>query len=73
VRIDRPLRVREQLRRGARQVERVRPPVPRVAAPLDQPARLEVVDQRDHRGAMHPERAAERLLRLAGGGRNVRE
>ena len=56
-----------------RQVERVCAPVVRVAAPLGEPALLEVIDQRDDGAAVDPQRPAQRLLGLALGGGQVAE
>ena len=55
------------------EVERVGAPVDGVAAPLGEPALLEVVDERDHGAAVDPQRVAERLLGLALGGGEVAE
>lgn len=73
MRVDRALGLREEPRGVPREVERVGTPVAGIAAPLDQPARLEVVDQRHHGGPVHPERVAQRLLGLSRGARDVSE
>ena len=67
------LEVGKQLAPSGRQVERVRAPVDGVAAPLGEPALLEVVDERDHGAAVDPQRVAQRLLGLALGGGEVAE
>jgi hypothetical protein len=67
------LELGKQVAPSGRQVERVSAPVDGIAAALGELALLEVVDERDHRAAVDPERVAERLLGLALGGGEVAE
>ena len=55
----------------SRQVQGVRPPVVGVTAPLCESALLEVVDERDDRASVNPQRVAEGLLGLTLGGGEV--
>ena len=59
------LELGQQLAALGSQVERVRAPVDGVAAPLGEPAMLEVVDECDHGAAVDPQRSAQCLLGLA--------
>src|SRR5579859_3526495 len=64
--LDRPFeRLVERLAARVREVELSDPPIGRIRMPLEKPAGLELVDDRDHSAArdLHP--LAERLLRLA--------
>ena len=67
------LEVGKKVASRGRQVERVRPPVDGVAAPLGEPTLLEIVDESDRGAAVDPQGVAERLLGMALGGGEVAE
>ena len=66
-----PLELGEHVSSLCRQVQGVRAPVLGVAAPLCESALLEVVDERDDRASVNPQRVAEGLLGLTLGGCEV--